>query len=91
MLTTCVVLMVRMALGARRRARFDAALGRWWRGGGRVIAAIVHAARRPVAQARARRETAEAIRRARGRAEAGEWDGNVYRTKSFKRKKRDLH
>ena len=91
MLTICVVLLVRMALPPARRARLDAAFGRWRRrlahGADRLGAAV----RRPTAEARARRETAAAIRRARERAESGEWDGNVYRPKSFKRKKRDLH
>ena len=91
MLTICVVLLVRMALGPARRARFDAAFVSWRRRIGHSLGRVSAAARRPAAESRARRETAAAIRRARERAESGEWDGNVYRPKSFKRKKRDLH
>ena len=90
-LATCVLLLVRMALGARHRVRFDALFGRWRRQSGRGLDALLGALRRPSAEVRARRETAAAIRRAQGRDEAGDWDGNVYRPKSFKRKKRDLH
>lgn len=90
-LAICLLLLVRLALAASRRARFDAALHRSWRRLGRGVDALAAAVRRPSAEARARRETAAAIRRARERAEAGAWDGNVYRPKSFKRKKRDLH
>ncbi len=91
MLVICILLMVRMALGPGRRARVDTAFSRWRRQAGRGLQTLAAAARRPLAEARARRETAAAIRRARERAEAGEWDGNVYRSKSFKRKKRDPH
>ncbi len=87
MVAVCVVLLLRMMLGRRRRDRFDAvvrrAWARWSQRFGRVFA-------RPSAHALAEREAKAAIERASRRA-AGEWDGNVYRPKSFKRKKRDLH
>jgi len=43
----------------------------------------------PAAEARARREAKDAIQRAR--RSAIERDGNVYRPKAFKGKRRDLH
>ncbi len=80
----CLVLLLRVFLGARRRARFDAAIARWsQRAGARVDAVVAW----PSARRRARREAEAAIRRAR---ESGQWDGNVYRPKSFK-KDRKIH
>ena len=87
MLAACLLLLVRMTLGPGRRDRLDAALRRWrapWRQ--RLLRA-----RRNSAEARAERAAQEAIARARRAAADGEWDGNVYRPKSFKGKKRDLH
>ena len=76
----CAVLLVRLVIGARRRARLDAALRRAWR-----------AVRGVAMSARHRREAArvaeEAIERARQRS--GEWDGNVYKPKSFRKPPRD--
>ncbi|MEO6362483.1 MAG: hypothetical protein ABIO71_04580 [Caldimonas sp.] len=85
----CLVLLLRLALSSPRRDRFDAG----WR---RLIAAVARkgAALRGHrgAEARAGREAGKAIERARRTAAGGEWDGNVYRPKSFKqKKKRDLH
>jgi hypothetical protein len=80
----CLVLLLRVVLGVRRRARFDAALARWsHRIGARTDALFAW----PAARRRARREAEAAIRRAR---EGGEWDGNVFRPKSF-RNKRKMH
>lgn len=86
-LVACLLLLLRMTLGQRRRERLDAALRRWraiWR-------RRLQQARRDSAESRAERTAQEAITRARRTAASGEWDGNVYRPKSFKRKKRDLH
>jgi hypothetical protein len=80
----CLVLMLRVLLGARRRTRFDAALARWSGRFGRGADALFAW---PTARRRARREAEAAIRRAR---EGGEWDGNVYRPKSF-RNRRKIH
>jgi hypothetical protein len=80
----CLVLLLRVFLGSRRRARFDAALARWSRRVGRHADAVFAW---PSARRRARREAEAAIRRAR---EGGVWDGNVYRPKSFK-KGRKIH
>jgi hypothetical protein len=79
-LTVCVALFVRLLIGERRRARLDATL---WRAGESV--------RRAVMTVRHRREAMrvadEAIKRARQRD--GEWDGNVYKPKSFRKPPRD--
>jgi hypothetical protein len=72
MVVVCVLLLLRMLLGARRRTRVDASLRRngeaWQRRVRRLVAW-------PAAELRARRETKEAIRRAR--RSASERDGNV--------------
>ncbi|MDP9044551.1 MAG: hypothetical protein M3O01_07060 [Pseudomonadota bacterium] len=82
----CVLMLLRLALGARRRKRFDAFFRRlglrlrhvgysWWR--------WRETQRQSVA---ARKVADELIRRARDR---GEWDGNVYTPKSFRKPPRD--
>ncbi len=79
-LAACVLLLVRLLIGARQRARLDATLGRAW-----------HAVRAGTLSLRHRREAVReadaAIERARKRS--GEWDGNVYRPKSFRKPPRD--
>ncbi len=80
----CLVMLLRVVLGTHRRGRFDAALRRWSQ---RIGAGIDATVAWPTARRRARRETAAAIRRAR---DGGDWDGNVYRPKSFK-DKRKMH
>ena len=86
MVVVCVLLLARMFLRPRRRARVDASLrqgGELW--GRRVRRLIAW----PAAELRARRETREAIRRAR--RSASERDGNVISPKAFKGRRRDLH
>jgi hypothetical protein len=86
MVVVCVLLLARMLLRPRRRARVDASLrngGELW---GRRIRRFVAW---PAAELRARRETKEAIRRAR--RSASERDGNVISPKAFKGRRRDLH
>lgn len=82
-LLVCVILLVRLSLGVRRRMRFDFAMQRAW-------AALYGTGLRlwhwPAARRKARSEARDAIERARG----GEWDGNVYRPTSF-RKPRKPH
>jgi hypothetical protein len=82
----CVLLLARMVLRPRRRARVDASLkkrvGLWQR---RLQRALVW----PAAELRARRETKDAIRRAR--RSAMERDDNVIHPKAFKGRRRDLH
>jgi hypothetical protein len=82
-LATCAVLMLRLLLGDRRRYAFDAA---WHRLGVAVRVKALRLWHWRSARRQARRDAEEAIRRAR----EGEWDGNVYKPKSFKRP-RKLH
>lgn len=84
----CLVLLLRLVLSPRQRARFDAGWHRFIAAVGRRGSAL---GGQGSAEARAEREAGKAIDRARRTAAGGEWDGNVYRPKSFKRKKRDLH
>lgn len=84
MFAACLVLLLRVFLGERKRARFDAAIARFSARMGRRTDAMFAA---PAAKRRARREADEAIHRAKN----GEWDGNVYRPKSFKKKDRKIH
>ncbi len=85
-LLACLVLMVRLTMGEPRRYRFDSWVRRRWQ----ALRALGHAvwhwrdARR--AADAARQAADEAIRRARDR---GEWDGNVYRPKAFRKPPRD--
>ena len=84
----CVALLLRQFLGAPRRYRLDSSLRRV---GGTLKAFALGIYRGPAIRRQARREAEQAIRRARGDvADDGEWQGNVYRPKSF-RKSRKLH
>ncbi len=86
MVVLCVVLLLRMLLRPRRRARVDASVRKQaavWR------SRVVRAALWPAAELRARRETKEAIRRAQ--RSASEREGNVISPKAFKGRRRDLH
>ncbi|MFG6416283.1 hypothetical protein ACG02S_20520 [Roseateles sp. DC23W] len=88
-LAVCIALAVQMLLPWRLRARVDAALSRLT-GGMRGLFERALGWRRRQRQTRAAALEAErVIRRAResaqnGRPE-GEWDGNVYRPKSFEK------
>jgi hypothetical protein len=91
-LAVCAVLMLRLLLGAKRRARFDAAVRRAWSRWRSFADAAWHWRSR---RREAERAAEAAIRRARGREASGngadgEWEGNVYKPKSF-RKPRKLH
>src|ERR1700712_4171777 len=82
----CAVMLVRLALSGRRRARFDAFFRRLWmrlRHAGHAISRW-RQARRNVEIAR--KTADELIKRARDR---GEWNGNVYTPKSFRKPPRD--
>ncbi len=86
-LAACVLLLVRLLIGERRRYRFDNAMRRAARQLRRIASSLRHwrASRRNAAQAA---EAAnDAIRRASGRD--GEWDGNVYKPKSLRKPPRD--
>lgn len=87
-LLLCAAALLRLAVGARRRARIDALLRRAWLGL-RVRALTLWRWRR--LKREADQAARDAIRRASGRdASAGDWEGNVYRPKSF-RKPRKPH
>lgn len=94
-LLACLLFLVRMLIGPRRRAGLDAWLRDWqppWRRNLRAAWRRSAAARaQSRAQSQAHRAADDVIERARRSAAGGEWEGNVYRPKSFKRKKRDLH
>lgn len=78
--TVCLLMLVRLFLGARLRHRLDQAVLGAWRGVRQRSLKLIrwHASRKVAAQA-----TEEAIRRAR--RPAGQWEGNVYKPDSFKR------
>ncbi len=83
----CAVMLLRLALGERRRRRFDAG----WLGAWQVLRTLPQRLRRRGALRRqAERAADEAIRRAQGGGDV-ERDGNVYTPKSFGKRRRDLH
>lgn len=77
-LAICVILVVRLCLGVRRRQRFDSAVRRAAQACQRSARASYHWL---VHRKNASRAANDAIKRARG----GSWDGNVYKPKSFRR------
>ncbi|MFG6455250.1 hypothetical protein [Roseateles sp. BYS96W] len=88
-LATCIALAVHMALPYRLRSRVDAVvarLGAWAR---TKIDSAVGWRRRQRQTRAAALEAERVIRRARDSAQQGrvegEWDGNVYRPKSFEK------
>ena len=92
-LAVCAVLGVRLCLGPARQQRFDRTLRRW----GETLRRVAHQLWHWRASRRLARTEAEAvIRRARGGnesrdmggADAGEWHGNVYTPKSFRKPRR---
>jgi len=98
-LAVCAVLLVRLLIGERRRWRFDAALWRAVRPAQRAWGSVRRWYARRRATANAAKVAKEVIRRARDKARngsrdgsdgktraEGEWDGNVYRPKSFRNK-----
>ena len=85
-LVICVVLMMRLLIGERRRYRFDAFMRRSWL---RTRSAALSAYHWRSSRKNAARTAEEAISRAR---DGGSWEGNVYKPKSFKRPPRNkLH
>lgn len=81
-LAFCAVMLLRLVIGERRRYRFDAFWRRLWT---QMRIGAVKLWHWPAARRRARRDAEAVIRRAR----EGVWDGNVYKPKSFD--KRKLH
>ncbi len=85
-LAICLVLMVRLMLGTPRRYRFDTAVRRITARQRRAGLSIWHGRDARREAERARKDADEAIQRARDR---GEWDGNVYTPKAFRKPPRD--
>ena len=89
-LAVCALLLLRLLIGAERRQRVDAALRRWALTARRHLFLMWHwrASRRAAA-----RVAEETIRRARRKdvPADGEWDGNVYKPKSFRKPPNKLH
>jgi ABC-type transport system involved in cytochrome bd biosynthesis fused ATPase/permease subunit len=82
-LALCIALLVRLCLSPARQRRVDAAARQaWWTIRQRTLGAL----RWNASRKKARAATDEALRRAR----EGEWQGNVYKPKSF-RKPRKPH
>ena len=85
-IAACVLLLVRLAIGERWRWRVDRALGNVFRGVPRTVRRWLALLRHRRMAARAARVADEAIRRARSR---GDWEGNVYKPRSFRKRPRD--
>jgi hypothetical protein len=79
----CVVFMLRLLVGAQRRAALDAQARLAWL---RLKHGALQLYRWRSTRKSAERLAEEAIRRAR---DDGQWEGNVYKPKSFKRPPRD--
>jgi len=87
-LAACAVLLARLLMGETRRWRFDAAVRRGWFTTQRRFLLMWHwrASKRAAAKA-----AEDAIRRARQKKDGGEWEGNVYKPKSFRKPPNKLH
>jgi hypothetical protein len=87
-LAICAVLLARLMIGEVRRQRVDAIARRAWSALTRRVFLMWHwrGAKRAAA-----REAEDAIRRARRKDGGGEWDGNVYKPKSFRKPPNKLH
>lgn len=94
----CLVLLLRLTLGPARQQRFDRTARRWgwrirsaamacWATRSRVAALWRQVRHGPAARRHAKRAAADAIERARGGRgpQAGDWRGNVYTPKSFRK------
>ena len=91
-LAVCVVMLLRLALPAPRRQRFDRVLLKIWH---RLSLAVIKLIQWPAQRRAARAAAQDAIRRAQNKP-SGQWTGNVYTPDSFgsERKppsKNDLH
>lgn len=86
-LAVCLVLLLRLAIGRRRRVRFDAAMHRAARSVRRSGLRLWHwRSSRKATELAAEQAAADAIRRAQRVArETVHKQGNVYRPKSFRR------
>jgi hypothetical protein len=86
-LAACAVLLARLLVGETRRWRFDAVVRRSWFATQRRFLLMWHwrSAKRAAAKA-----AEDAIRRARQK-DGGEWEGNVYKPKAFRKPPNKLH
>lgn len=75
----CLVMLVRLLLGERRRQRLDSAVIGHWR---RASTWVVKGWRWRVSRKKAAKEAQAVINRARTR---GDWEGNVFRPKTFQK------
>jgi len=82
-LLACIGALLRMALPTRKQQRLDAVLQRAWARCRRPRQAPPQPPR-PMTQQDAARVAEETIRRAR----EGQWEGNVFRPRSFRRPKK---
>lgn len=98
-LTVCLVMLLRLALPAPRRDRFDRALLRGWQ---QLASFTTNLFQWPTRRRQARQAALDAITRAQkkssGSSARGQWKGNVYTPDSFGSQqdgdgpsKRDLH
>jgi hypothetical protein len=87
-LAACALLLLRLLLPPRRRARFDAAFRSAWRALQDAWRRAVTAPGRRRAAEREARRIIERARHARPGEADGQWQGNVFRPKSFKRPKK---
>jgi hypothetical protein len=87
-LAACALLLLRLVLPVRRRARFDAAFRGAWRAMQHAWRSAVTAPGRRRAAEREARQIIERARQPRPDEAEGEWQGNVFRPKSFKRPKK---
>ena len=85
-IAVCVLLLLRLLIGERPRRKLDAALYRAGTRLRRSASSLRHWRRARRDAQHAARIADEAIRRARDR---GDWDGNVYTPKSFRKPPRD--
>ncbi|MEW6706486.1 MAG: hypothetical protein AB1430_16690 [Pseudomonadota bacterium] len=83
-LLACLGALARMALKPRQQQRLDAALQRAWQRVRGVFRRRREPPARPLTQQDAAKAAEEAIRRAR----EGQWEGNVFRPRSFRRPKK---
>jgi len=81
-LASCLVMLLRLALGSARRQRFDRGFVRLWHG---LRARAISLWRWPRSRRKAQQLADDAIRRAR----EGHWEGNVYTPEQFKKPPKD--
>jgi hypothetical protein len=84
----CIVMLARLWMGDQRRYRFDVATRRFGLALKQRVLQAWHwrSSKRAAAQA-----ADDLIRRARQKDAQGEWDGNVYKPKSFRKPPNKLH